>query len=392
MRAMRRLTVAGVITALVAAFVVPARAAESGSIVGVIQNETTGTVQPRVRVTLLHLLQGQQEPEATTVTTDKNGRYEFDNLPTGANHIYALDVRHQGGLFASGTIVMPDDTQEEPVVDTELKVWDTTDDPTAILLRRNDIFLVPDDNAVSVVDSYRVVNTSDLAYIGRGGAGARTSLSFPLPESARGSSVLIVNEPRIDIPDLVPSEFGFGITAAIPPGRTDLTFSYSVEGTGGSYDLTRTALYPILDSSVFAQSPLEIRSNRLVERGTADIGGEDYLEYSAPDAVDAGDPLQILAVAEAGVSTWLVVGAAIMFGLIALLLAVGLVVRRRNASKRAPQAQARAAPSRDREAIVVAIAELDLRYRNGDIGEEEWRARREELKARVDERAPEHTS
>lgn len=392
MRSMRRLVVAflAIVALPNAAF-----AADTGTIAGEVRNETSGRVQARARVTLLHLQQGDQEPETTTTRTDASGRYRFGDLATGEEHLYFVDVEHQGGVFSSGQIPMPDDTKKTPTIEVDPTIWHTTDDPTVIALRRNDLFLRPDDNTVAVIDSYRVVNISDRAYIGRGGAGAETTLAFPLPEDARGNGVTIVQSPRIDLPELRATEFGFGVTVAIPPGETNMIFSYSVDGSSGSFDLTRTALYPILDSSIFAQPPLEIRSNRL-ERSSEDpveVGGDEYVEYTAPDDLDAGDAIQVLAVAEAGMSPWLVAGAVVLLGVIALALAMGVVLRRRKRAHR-PAASPTRAKRRplDREDVVVAVAELDLRYRNGEIDEKEWRARREALKSRVDERAKEPTT
>ena len=388
MRSMRRVVLALLFSlALPSA---PALAADRGAIAGVVSNETTGEVQPNAQVTLLHLQEGNQEPETDRVTTDKEGRYRFDDLATGAEHLYFVDVTHQGGVFSSGQVPIPSDTTKEPVIEVDPTIWDTTDDPTVIALRRNDLFVRPNDNSVDIIDSYRVVNISDRAYIGRGGPGANTTMAFPLPEDARGNGVAIVQSPRIDIPELRETEFGFGITVAIPPGETNMIFSYSADGEAGSYDLTRTALYPILDSSVFAQDPLEIRSNRYEAASDepVDVGGDEYIEYAAPEDLDAGDAIQVLAVAEAGLSPWLVVGAIVLLAILALAIAAGILLRRRGPTERTkPQPEA----TPDRERLVVAIAELDLRYRNGEIGEEEWRARRDELKARVDERAPEPT-
>lgn len=382
---MRHLTVLALLFASL--FPVPARAASTGDIVGIIDNQTTGRLQPGVKVTLTHLRRGDREPQELTATTDARGRYEFLGLATGDEHLYALDARHGGGLFPGGTIRLPDDSEDRPVYETSLKVWETTDDPNVILMRRNDLFVLLEEDEVTVVDSYRVVNTSGLAYIGRGGAGASTTLGFPLPGGARADGVAIVNEPRVGVPELRPTGFGFGITVAIPPGRTDFAFSYALEGSAGSYELTRTALYPILDTSVFAQEPLEIRSNRLEEVGPQVVGGRDYVRYSATEDIDAGDPIQMLAVAEAGMSSWLMAGVAVAFGLVALLLATGTLLRRRPSSG---AVSTRPRP-RDREGLVVAIAELDLRYRNGELGEAEWRTRREELKTSAEERAPEPT-
>jgi hypothetical protein len=367
-----------------------ALAAETGDITGVIRNQTRRAPQPGVKVTLLHFQSGGRR-ERTVVRTDERGRYAFEGLPTGSDHYYAIDSVHQGGLFQGGTHQIPDDTDERPIFEVNIKVWDTTDDPASVLLRRNDMFLVPDDNRVAVIDSYRLVNTTRFAYIGRGGAGSTTTVGFPLPADAERASVSIVNEPRVGIPRLRSTEFGFGITTAIPPGQTDFQFSYTVTGGGGAYELSKTALYPILDAAVFAKEPLEIRSNRVVESGPVTVGDDDYVRYSTDETIDAGDPIQLLAVAEGGNSPWLIVGAAIGMGVVALVIGIGaLLRRRRKAPAAAPAHSPRPAP-RNRDDVIVAIAELDLRYRQGDIDEHEWRERREQLKTNVGERAPEPT-
>jgi hypothetical protein len=390
MRSMRRLVLAALALALIPT--PSARAAEVGSIEGVVRNETTGRVESGAKVTLLHLRPASQEPETTTIATDTKGRYRFGELPTGARHLYFVDVKHQGGVFSSGQIPIPDDTEEEPVIEVDPTIWDTTDDPTVIALRRNDLFVRSQDNTAAVIDSYRVVNISDRAYIGRGGAGAETTLAFPLPVGARGNNVSIVQSPRIDIPQLRATDFGFGITVAVPPGETNMIFSYAVDGEGGTYDLTRTALYAVLDSSIFAQPPLEIRTNRYEEQEEpVEVGGDEYIEYAAPDDLDPGDAIQALAVAEAGMSPWLIVGAIVLVALFALALALGLLLRRRSRSAAKNGPDLRRSPVADRQGLVVAIAELDLRYRNGEMDEEEWRARRAELKSHVEERAPERT-
>jgi hypothetical protein len=387
MRAVRRLALALI---LLVAWPLPARAADTGDIRGVITNVTRREVQPGVKVTLLHFQSGGPRRDRTTVETDARGRYEFRDLPTGPDHFYAIDSVHQGGLFQGGTHQIPDDTSEKPVFEVDIKVWDTTDDPQSVLLRRNDMFLVPDDNRVAVIDSYRLVNTTRFAYIGRGGAGSKTSVGFPLPADALRETISIVNEPRVGIPRLRPTEFGFGITTAIPPGQTDFQFSYSVGGSGGSYELSKTALYPILDAGVFVREPLEVRSNRVTEKGPVTVGDDEYIEYSTDETIDPGDPLQLLAVAEAGTSPWLIAGAAIGLALVGSLIALGVFLRRRRVPETSTGPVARPTP-RTREDVIVAIAELDLRYRNGDIDEQEWRERRERLKADVGERAPEPT-
>jgi hypothetical protein len=105
-----------------------ARAADAGAIEGVVVNRATGRPAEGVRVRLAGGGGGAGQVTRDRVT-DERGRFEFRGLPTGADRFYAIDARHDGGLFAGGVVQLPANTEEPPVVDTRLSVWPTTTDP-----------------------------------------------------------------------------------------------------------------------------------------------------------------------------------------------------------------------------------------------------------------------
>lgn len=385
MRRLTRLLLVLLGTALSAGNV-PARAAEQGVIAGVVVNESTGRPQPGVRVTLTG---GKEDGSARLErvdVTDRRGRYRFGSLPTGKDRIYSIDAVHSGGLFAGRAMSLPADTPRAPVVQTRLRVWNTTTDPTAILVRRSDVFVLEREGEVGVVEGAVVINQTKLAYIGRGARRTEepgASLGFPLPAGARKQGLAILDS-TLDMPRLVATDFGFATTAAIPPGETRTTFSYSLQGAGGSFDLSRTALYPTVELSVFAERPFEVKGNRLRSDGEVEVGGTRYRKWSTPRALDAGDAVQVLAVAEAGLAPGLLAGLGAGLALLAGLTA--LAARRRRRARSASRREA----ERSREELLVEIAKLDLEYRAGDLEQADWGERRAELKERLErlERRP----
>lgn len=331
-----------------------------------------------VEITLTIGSTNSTEVKQRTVTTDGQGRYAFEGLRTGSQRFYALDAVYEGGFFAGRPVTLPSDTTEPPVIETTLRVWPTTTDPATILMRRNDLFVVQDRDGAAIIESVTIVNPSSRAYIGRGGGGEdSSSLGFALPEQAQKSTLQILDS-DVDVPRLIDTDFGFGITSAIPPGQTSLTFTYRVEGTGGNIDLSRRALYAIAEMSVYAAPPFEIRSNRLnATDDELELEERTYRKWTAEGDIDPADLVQLSAVAEGDSAPWLIVGGAIALVVAAL---VSVIAFRR---ARRPVVQ-RSRPT-GRDDVVREIARLDLLRESGEIDDERWERERDQLKRRLED-------
>lgn len=389
MQPMRGLAaLAGFILAVGAA--APAVAGRTGAIEGRVINGTTNEPQSGVEV-ILTKGAGDRRSEETAVT-GRDGTYRFRGLPTGGDRFYVVDALYKQGLFAGRPLRLPDDTDEPPVIDTTLRVFEPTTDPNAILIRRNDLFVVHRGDRLSVVEAVNVVNPTRNAYIGRGsalgggdGGDVTASLGFALPDGVIPESFRWL-QADLDVPRAVEIEgVGFGITTAVPPGEVDFTFSYQVSGDGGIFDLSRRALYEVSELSVFAAAPLTVTSNRLGPRGSVTLEETTYERFSTTDAANAADPVQILVVAEGGTALPLVAGLA---GGLGALLLVGVIAFRRTRRRRGRANAADADPvpaggSADRDRLLSAIAELDLRHSSGEVEDGEYSKRRADLKERL---------
>ncbi|MGH2698439.1 MAG: carboxypeptidase-like regulatory domain-containing protein [Actinomycetota bacterium] len=395
LRAVRRLTAALLSLSLVAPTPVAAQTGERGSIKGVVTNGTTNEPQQGVEIRLVGGLEdaqgGFRQDVADTATSNDRGRFEFQDLPAGLDRAYTLDARFDGGNFPGGVVTIP---SAGDVIDVTQRVWNTTTDARAIVIERNNMFLLQGDDGANVVESYTILNASDEAYIGRGGSpGASDStgddapvptLSFSLPDDAEGVQIA---DASLDIPELISSETGLGITSAVPPNETRITFAYSLRVNTGQVDLSRRALYPILNLGVFAEPPFVIDSPRLGEDGDVTIEGTTYKRYRSQNGVTEGNSIPMIAIAQGESETALIAGA-IAAGLLLVVL-LGFALLRRRAIMNAKKRAAEPAPE-ERHDLLVAIARLDLDYHNEKLDEEHWRTQRAALKAKLAEhKAPE---
>lgn len=368
---------------VVAAGATPTAAAARGVIKGRVLNGSTGEPQPRAEVVLKSAREDGSGTFVRSAVTGHDGRYAFTRLPTGDDRFYTLDARYDGGTFAGGAVSLPDDTKQRPVITTTLRVWKTTSDPNVILVESDRTFFILNDTRVGAIATAAVLNNSRLAYVGRGAApnarpdGRAPTLGLPLPSGACERGVAILDA-DIDIPEIQCTDFGFATTVAIPPGKTNVTYSYEVEGTGGTFDLTRPALYPTIEMSVFASPPLTVETDRLSPDGSVTLQNKRYNRWSTEEALDPGDPVQLLGVADAGLAP-LKVAAASVPAVLVLFSALWFVVRRRATRRRPPEES-------DGDDLLGAIAELDLRYRAGEVPHDEWATRRAGLKAELQER------
>lgn len=314
-----------------------------------------------------------------TATTKKDGEYSVE-VPGRPGLEFAVEARFDGGLFVGDSTVVKRGTTRT----MDVNVWKTTSDPDAITITGDQLVVAQDESNTGVLEVVTVENGTRFAYIGRGrsmGAkddDASPTLGFALPSEAVGQPVELVDS-SLNRLYATETDFGFAATVAIPPGETTATYRYLIPGEGGRFDLTRRALYPTQQVTVLATDPLEIESDRLSFDGEEDIGSDEYRKWSSRNAFDAGDLIPVLAIAEGSASSSLWVGILIGFGVILLLVIVGVLLRARPP---APKIK-KPGPVKhlSQEELVAAIAHLDLQHEGGEISDEHWTEERMRLKS-----------
>lgn len=152
----------------------------AGSISGVVLNmsrelEPVGGTEVVLRVKL----EGQFVVAAEG-TADEHGRFVFDNIPADAEYIYLPGANRDGIHYPGPRVQLNTQT---PHARVKLKVHDTVTDPNPLVVRRHEIKLFPETDALRVTETLMIENPSSQTYIGlparEDGRAATLRLSIP---------------------------------------------------------------------------------------------------------------------------------------------------------------------------------------------------------------------
>jgi hypothetical protein len=189
--------------------------------------------------------------------------------------VYVLGIDYGGALYAER---FDQPAADASVVVKDLTVYDgSTVDPgiqfeqVAILVSAMD----GSQGVISVVEIHRLDNPTDRTFAPSAGGpgGAAGLLVFPLPPSAFDLRADVGLDPA----RLIQIDRGFASLAPIPPGRTEIGFSYKFPYVDTSFQYTRTVRYPTSRISVLVpQDGPGVDSDRLVPGDATSFGGRAY--------------------------------------------------------------------------------------------------------------------
>lgn len=358
-------------------------------VTGQVTNETPGGTLPAGQPVTLHVLSGMETMETYTTTLSSEGAFRFEDLTLEPDTTLVARVRYQDVAYLS-EFVTYDPGGEEPAL--PVTVYETTDDPSGVVITQLHFFLVVEGDRLQVSEYYLVSNRSERTFVGTqdAEAGRRTTLSFQLPEGAENL--------RFDSGVLgerfVERAGGFADTRPIPPGMTtsEILFTYELPYREGM-ELDRTPDVGV--SSVvllLAEGGMALEGGQLEAAGTMETQMGPAVSYTA-GPLEAGESLVFAVTGQpqasqpmggapaggapvtppsGGPSTAQEVGV----GLAALAASlVGVYLLWRTPGPGPLPAAARPA--------IAAIAELDEDFRAGGVEERDYHEQRRALKAQA---------
>ena len=358
---LRLLVLAGAWAALLPAL--PAKAAETIS--GKVIMGTAGSSLPtdlEVSVVELSSSGGQAMKK---VAPSPDGVFSFEADP--ANR-YLVGTIYQEVTYS---------TPVEPGAEggLELRIFETTHDPavitvasdtTTVLKGRDDIF--------EILQLLLVRNTSDRTFSGTTGAGDSAVLTVPVPEGAFDVSPADETNPL----GISFSGRGVAVTSPMLPGETSIPYVFKVRVPRTGWQLRREVTYPTQRADLLLGEGLELNGAPGFEFDEqVTLEGRTYRRYRSeqlmPGSVigaDLGFPTASLRSLWWGLATGLAGLAALFFGF--------SVMRRR----RPPKASA-AGGKEERDALIEQIAQLDDRFEEGLVAENDYRSTRNQMLARL---------
>ena len=183
---------------------------------------------------------------------------------------------------------------------------------------------------------------------------------------------------------------GFAVTAPVPPGGQQVTYSYRFPYQGNSAAFNQRLIQGAAQYQVLAPVTLsQIQLGPLEGKPRIDVEGTPYLVWEGRDIPPRqGVALQFSNLPEPGLATtlwqgvagrelWLTVIPVALALVLATLLLYGWFRGRRAAPQAAPYSYA--PDQRRRQSLVQAIAVLDDRFERGLVDEAQYRESRSEM-------------
>lgn len=258
-----------------------AAARESGTLVGTVLNETTGSPAPGVEVTLTGFTSDGITGE-WTITTDDEGRFEFQDIDTSDGIVYAASISHRGVLYSSGMIRFLDSDEQM----TTIRVYETTTDRSVVEVNSRGIVLSeidPPSGTATILDIVALTVDGDRTYIA-GDTGR--SVEFPVPRNA-GTPTLL---PGFDFGTAVVENSVVFASSALRPDGGSATLSYPVQYTGSGFAIDLRNAYPTASFRILIPTDLTADADSITiaaagfeNEGAVRIGEREYHVWGAVD-------------------------------------------------------------------------------------------------------------
>jgi len=351
-----------------------------GTVFGTVSNGSGSGLPAGMEVTLYGYDHFNEVFDRTT-QVDDSGHFEFEGVDLTEEFIFFTLVDYMDTTYSSEFHVAgPDETE----VDLSVVVYETTTDPSDLVVDRLHVFFTfPTPDTVQVIHSLSISNQGNKTVVPA--SEGEASVEFVLPE---GATNLAFEQGGGDIGQpYIATANGFGDPSPIGPGTDVYQILYAYDLP---YDRQMEWVQPFnMPTSLVVlfvpDSKLEVNSDQLQASGVQTFNDVDYRVYVSGEMA-AEDELQLeisgrnpsagSGLALSTNTTSLVVGA---FGLGLAAVGVWWWFRMDRDGERLSDSGETA------ESIMDEIIALDEAYEAGEVEEAVYQARRSRLKARLRE-------
>lgn len=323
-----------------------------------------------------------------TLTTpiQADGKYEFINVPADTNTVFLVTVDYSGVVYDS-TPVNFDGTSLQ--FNLPLTVFETTTDLTVLTITQAHLqFDFSTAGTVQVMVLYVISNPGSNAVTVTSDG---TNVPFiQIPSGAQSVNFQLAQSSS----PLMSAANGF----ALLPGANlqyGIVATYNLPYTN-KLDFSQPFSLPVSSATIIVPEGVKVTSDQLTDAGTQGSTGTTYHLYSG-SSLASGSTLNLTISGMPGDKTssgfvldqhtWLLIGVGAL-GVILIGLGVFLFMRDRRLKKLEDELgdeneEEDDSLGDDREGIMDAIITLDDQFKAGDISQEAYEKRRNELKDRL---------
>ena len=377
----------------------PPGADRTGTVTGQIVNGTDGGKIPGGFTVMLHAWDENGETVMLDGVADSAGAFRFDDVPMKDGWVFAAMLSYNAVTFFSEPGGIQSGVKE---VTPPVTIYEISSDATPVYISQLHTLLDFSAGEVIVNEIYILSNPTDRAIVGglTLADGKTATLQFALPAGA--------NKVKFESDDsgsrFIVTPGGFADTGAVLPGEgtTQAMLTYTLPYSSGM-TISHTVNYPVAAANVMmrADSGVTLTGNGLAEAARRESTPDVVFDIYAASALGPGESLAVTLTGEpvyyvseemSGtmgqgqtlvpntlVSRWGIPASGGLLGL--AMIGLGVWWWRRSSDKEKDFEQEDWPGTA--QAVLNAIAALDEAYELGEVSDEDYQARRAELRAQA---------
>ncbi len=312
---------------------------------------------------------------------DISGQVLFTQVPLEPGRVFFASISLGGAVYRSELVEISEETSS---LHLPVQIYETTTDGSALFIERVHLlieFIQPD--LANVVEIYIFSNLGDATIVAK--SPGQPSVEFPLPAEAESISF---DDGSLGQRYLL-TEKGFGDTMSIPPGSGvyQVLVYYTLPYNRSKLDFKQEMAYPV--GAVVVMTPvgnISIKNSNLEDLGVQYVTGGAVQVYSglpipryqSLDFRLSGKPETAAAQPEPPVTTSQTL--LIVLGAIGGSLFLGGIVLFIRNRRRYESIEDVHQPEGKQEEILDSIIALEDLFKNGEISENVYKKKRQELK------------
>jgi mono/diheme cytochrome c family protein len=372
-----------------------------GTVNGTVSDGSGGTL-PRGLTAILHGFEhgatsgtptAPEEVLTLESPVDADGTFKFENVEMPLNRLFYVSTDYNGTTFQSDFDVVAEGTSS---LDLPVTIYDSTTDTSTLSISQAHILLdVPAGASTLQVVEFLIVANDGTRMVTSPESGGPV-IDVALPEGA--TNLVFDDGSTLATSDrFVATEGGFGDTSSVAPGEAQhqIVFAYELPYSR-KLDLSRTYALPVASGSVLVPEGVRFSGDNFTAGELRDLQGVTFTSQLWQN-LPAGEPLTFTISGKPSASSSAPEPTSSRQGLLIGIGALGVALaavggwlflrqRRREQELEAELEEGGQAILSDDD-ILDAIIVLDDQYRAGNISEDAYRQRREELKARLKKQA-----
>jgi hypothetical protein len=339
-----------VLLLLVLSLLFGAHLLRADTVQGYVINPATGVLAAHTGVAFM-LSQGGQLSEVLRKDTDAEGRFSFAGPFITADLSFVLVAFYQGLPFPSAELKVG--AQKEVI----LEVYDAQGSRDQLSIAAHQLFLLLSEKGIEAVHMVRIENRGDQAYAGHGQGEERRVTEFALPAGAFNLQSFSGHVSQI-------SDTQAFDTQPLPPGNTQIAFSFQMDLPQHDGEYLHQVLYPTAALEAYVFPATLSPKPPFADLGEQPIQGKVYRRMRAENLAP-GQNLTIPVPTPPNLG-WVLKWAALgLVGAVALAAAWSAVRPSGGSTGPAPLAdQGREALEKERQSLLLRLARLDDTYQS----------------------------